>query len=215
VFLSTGTLPPGADLATISAQTDPIAWAHAQVELNLGAVFGAKGFAAVRPAFFATNASTWWGDALPTGEVGMIAPDTLVEWITQDDMGKVCAAILGAGAAKDGDDEAVWLVGPQKVSLRDGAAAIARAAFPENGELKVTQITADEEVEGQVARGMPRHIARHLAESLTKLKDMQNGGLDWMPEGDACEEAVAAVERYTGEPPMTLPWWIEKYKGDF
>ena len=215
VFLSTGTLLRGTDLAATSPQTDPIAWAHAQVELNLRAVFGTKGFAAVRPAFFATNAFTWWGDALATGKVGMVAPDLMVDWITQDDMGKVCAAILGAGAVKDGDDEAVWLVGPQKVSLRDGAVAIARAAFPENGELEVKQITADEEIEAQIARGMPPPIARYLAVSLAELKDVQSAKLDWVAEGDEWQAAVRAVQRYAGEPPMTLTQWIEKYKGGF
>jgi nucleoside-diphosphate-sugar epimerase len=215
VFLSSLTLPRGTDLAAVSVQPDPIAWAHAQVELNLGAVFGAKGFAAVRPAFFATNAFTWWGDALATGEIGMVAPDLAVDWITPDDIGKVCAAILGAGTVKDGDDEAVCLVGPQNVPLRDGAVAIARAAFPENGELVVKRVTADEQVEALEARGMPPHIARHVAESLAKLQETQKDGLDWMPEGNAWETAVAAAERYTGEPPMTLPQWIEKYKGQF
>ncbi|KAK5655528.1 hypothetical protein OQA88_5459 [Cercophora sp. LCS_1] len=214
VFLSTSTLTSGTDLVATSAQTDPIAWAHAQVELNLRAVFGPKGFAAVRAAFFATNALAWRSE-LSSGEIGMIMPDLPVDWITQDDMGKVCAAILGAGSVKDGDEEAVWMVGPQKVSMRDGAVAIARAAFPEYGELKVKRNTADEEVEAEVARGMPPHIARYVADSLTKLKDMGKTELDWMPRGDAWEAAAAAVERYTGEQPMTLPQWIEKYKGEF
>ena len=215
VFLSSLTIPRGTDLAGVSVQPDPIAWAHAQVELNLIAVFGAKGFAAVRPAFFATNAFTWWGDALGTGEVGMVAPDLAVDWITPDDMGKVSAAILGAGTIQDGDDEAVFLVGPQKVSLRDGAVAIARAAFPENGELVVKRVTTEEQVEAYVARGMPPHIAQHIAESLAKLQDTQKDGLNWMPEGDAWETTVATIERYTGEPPMMLPQWIEKNKAQF
>lgn len=215
VFLSSLTIPRGVDLAAISVQPDILAWAHAQVELNLGAVFGAKGFAAVRPGFFATNAFMWWGDALAKDEIGMVAPDLAVDWIAPDDIGKVCAAVLGAGTVKNGDDQAVCLVGPQKVTLRDGAVAISRAAFPEKGDLVVKPITVDEEVETQVARGMPPPLARHLAESFAKLRDAQKDGLDWIPEGDAWEVAVAAVERYTGEPAMKLPQWIEKYKGEF
>lgn len=215
VFLSSLTIPPNVDLAAISVQPDPLSWAHAQVELNLAAVFGAKGFAAVRPGFFATNAFMWWGTALAKDEIGMVAPDLAVDWITPDDIGKVCAAILGAGAVKDGDDQAVCLVGPQKVTLRDGAVAIARAAFPDKGDLVVKRISVDEEVETQVARGMPPPLAKHLAGSFAKLQEEQKNGLDWIPEGDAWEAAVAAVERYTGEPPMKLPQWIEKYKAEF
>lgn len=215
VFLSSLTVPRGIDLATVSVQPDPIAWAHAQVELNLAAVFGAKGFAAVRPGFFATNAFMWWGDRLAKGEIGMVAPDLVVDWIAPDDIGRVCAAILGAGAVKDDDEEAVCLVGPQMVTLRDGAVAIARAAFPDKGDLVVKRLTVDEEVETQVARGMPPPLARHLAGSFAKLQDTQKDGLDWIPEGDEWETAVAAVERYTGEPATRLAQWIETYKGQF
>jgi len=215
VYLSTGTLPRGTDLAAASPAVNPIAWSHAQVELTLHAVYGPKGFVAVRPAFFATNAISWWGRALPTGRVGVVAPDMEFDWITQDDMGRVAAALLGAGKVQEGDEEAVFMVGPQKTTLREAAVAIGRAAFPGRPDVVVEEISAEEEATRHVANGMPPPIAKHLAETFVKLKNARANGIEWMPEGDAWDAAVATVKRYTGAPGMTLAEWIEKYKGEF
>ncbi|KAK0642911.1 hypothetical protein B0T16DRAFT_459114 [Cercophora newfieldiana] len=207
VFLSTGSLR--GDLHAVD-QKDIISWSHAQVELNLQAEFGKENYVPIRPAFFATN-SFWWKRMIPTGKVKVFAPDMKVDWITPGDIGRVSASVL-LGGAKPGDEEAVWLIGPQKMSLRDGITAIAKAA---GKQVVIEEVGPEGGVEVYTENGTPRPVAELLVESFGKLKAVQEAGGDWLPDGEEWEAAVKVVERYTGKPAMTLEEWAEEYKDEF
>lgn len=207
-FLSTGSLR--GDLHAVEP-SDIIAWLHAQVELNLQAIFGAENYVAIRPAFFATNAF-WWKQAIPTGKVKVFAADMKVDWITPGDIGRVCASVLLRGS-KPGDEEGVALIGPQKTSLRDGILAIGKAATGKEAEIE--EVGPEEGVEAYVETGTPRPVAEHLVESFGKLNALQKAGGDWLPEGEAWEAAIKVVETYTGKPATKLEEWIEEYKHEF
>lgn len=215
VFLSTGLLRRGTDLAALQADVDPITWTHAQVELNLHDVFGKQGYVSIRPAFFATNAIGWWKKMISSGKVQVFAPDIVVDWVTPDDIGKVSCAIMLAGRVKEGDEEAVWMIGPQTVSLRDGIIAISKAAFPEREQIEIEELDAERGVQVNVANGVPQLVAQQLIKSFGKLKQVQAAGGNWLPVGEELAAAVSAVEKYTGSPAMKLAEWIDKYKGEF
>ena len=216
VFLSTATLGKGADLTSLNPATDIIAWAHAQVELNLISVFGRGKYVSLRPGFFATNALAWWKGMIPSGKVKVFGPEVRVDWIAQDDIGKVAAAILGAGKVREeADEEAVWLIGPQKASLREGVVAISKAVLGREAEIVVVE--GEAAVQALLDAGMPPPVASHLVESFAQMEAMQErgDGKEWLPVPGTWEEAAAVVERYTGGPAMGLLEWVEKYKGAF
>jgi NAD(P)-dependent dehydrogenase (short-subunit alcohol dehydrogenase family) len=58
------------DIRTI-VPSNLVAWSHAQVEINLEDIFGPNGFAAVRPAWFASN-SLWYKTMVPKGRVKLL-----------------------------------------------------------------------------------------------------------------------------------------------
>jgi len=208
VFLSTGGLR--GDL-TLTPPDNPIFWAHAQVELNLLAVFGKENFTPVRPGFFATNAFLWKAQ-VPTGKLRIFAPDMTLDWITPGDIGRVTASVLLQGR-KAGDEEAVGIYGPEKISFRDGLGAIVKAVTGREAEIE--EVGVEGGVKLYVEGGTPEMLARVLVESFAKLKVLQQEGGDWLPVGEEWEEAGKVVERYTGRPATKLSEWIEEAKGEF
>ncbi|KAK0613691.1 hypothetical protein B0T14DRAFT_405455, partial [Immersiella caudata] len=207
VFLSSGSLR--GDPATTNPK-ELIAYAHAKVELNLQSVFGKENVVPIRPAFFASNAF-WWKSMIPTGKVKVFAPDIVMDWITPGDIGRVAASIL-VGGTKEGYEEAVWLVGPQKVSVGEGLGRIVKAVTGREGE--IVEVGEEEGVEMYVEAGVPRVMAEYLVESFGKLKEMQGGGGGFLTE-EQWEEGARAVEVYTGRPATSLEGWIEENKHEF
>lgn len=215
VFLSSASISPGTDLNAISPVTDPIAFEHAQVELNLLSVFGKEGFASVRPAFFATNANLWWGRMIASGRVRLYGADVKVDWITPEDIGRVSAAILSRRGLLSADDEAVWLVGPQQVSIRDGLLAISKAVSGK--EVEIEDVNTEDGVQSLVDIGVPAPVATHLVETFEEVSASSKGvdGPVWVPVAQAWDKAAGMVEAYTGTPAMKLGDWIEKHKDEF
>jgi len=211
VFLSSASISPGTDLQTISPVTDPIAFGHAQVELNLLSVYGKDGFASVRPAFFATNANLWWGKMLAAGRVRLYGADVKVDWITPEDIGRVSAAILSRRGLLSADEGgAVWLVGPQQVSIRDGLQAISKAMSGK--EVEIEDLDVPDGVQALAETGIPAPVATHLVETF------EVSGVDgpvWFPVAYAWDKAAGIVEAYTGTPATKLGDWIEKHKAEF
>ncbi|KAK3338672.1 hypothetical protein B0T25DRAFT_561150 [Lasiosphaeria hispida] len=211
-FLSTGGILPEMDL---SSSLDPkeslIYWLHAQAELNIISVFGKENYVPVRPAFFASNAF-WWKAMVPTGKIKVFAPGVTVDWIAPSDIGRVSASIL-VGGPKEGYEEAVYLVGPQKVSFAEGVRKIVKAVTGKEAEIE--EVDGEEQVGVYTAGGIPGPVAAHLVESFGKLEGLQATRGDWLPVGEEFEAQVRNVKVYTGREAQTLEEWIEEHKEEF
>lgn len=210
VFLSTGGLR--GDLTKVDPKESIIFWSHAQVELNIQSIFGKENYVPIRPGFFASN-SFQYKEGIKKGKVEIFVPDIKMDWITPGDIGRVAASVLVKGAREGYNGEAIWLVGPQKVSVREGVKRIGRSVT--EGEVDVEEVDAKEGVRLFVERGVPKQVAETLVSSFGKLNEVQERGEDWLPEGEEWERQVGEVDRYTGRKAQTLDEWIEENKGVF
>jgi len=191
--------------------TNVIAWAHAQVEMNLADVFGPEGYVAVRPAFFASNTLMQWKAMLRTGQVKLVCPDAVFDYISPSDIGRVCGRLLvGVRPALDGGrgPNSITLAGPKLVSQRDAVATIGRAI---GRDLKATEVDISEGLEMFKATGMPEPRAKQAVQI---LKDRLEGRDDFFG-GRAWEEAAADLEKYGGQPATGLAEWAEENKEQF
>ncbi|KAH8884120.1 NAD(P)-binding protein [Thozetella sp. PMI_491] len=205
VFL--GTLAVQGDRRNISP-AEWIPYVHAQVELNLEEVFGPAGYVAIRPAFFASNAS-FWKTGIVQGSVEVAYPDALVDWISPEDIGKVAGTVLvrGIEATKGTDDpNVVFLLGPKLVSLRDGLAIIGKVL---GKHIEVVEVGEDEGSEAMVSNGVP---AAAVPTIMKALAERAGGGEPiGIYAGQAYTDSVENVTRYAGRA-TSLEEWAEKNK---
>ena len=186
-----------------------VAWTHAQVEIGLEDVFGVNGFAAVRPAFFASNA-LWYKRMIPDGEVKMAYPNAEFDWISPEDIGGLCATLLARGSQgveRSSDGNAVFLSGPEKLSQRDAISVLGRVI---GKDLKVTELDAQAGLETFVKLGLPEPVAKELIGTLAKRD--KEGTMFGSP---MYERAVGNVEEYMGQKPMRFEEWVELNKSAF
>jgi uncharacterized protein YbjT (DUF2867 family) len=201
VFLSSATVQGD---ARSMPPTNFVAWAHAQVEVGLEETFGADGFVAVRPAYFATNA-LWWKGMVREGEVKVPFPEAKLDWITPGDIGRVCGALLAAGGGTDGQN-AVPLVGPELVSQRDAVGIIGRAV---GRDIKVTELDEEEGLDMYVnGYGLPEPVGKQLIDMLRKREES-------VEFYKGLEEAAGNVRKHTGGPPTKLQEWVDEHKQEF
>lgn len=190
-----------------------IAWPHAQVEINLEEIFGRKGFVAVRPAFFASNAM-WWKRMICEGEVKLVYPEAKLDWISPGDIGRVCAALLAGGLRPvDEADERnfVRLYGPELVSQRDAFGIIGRAI---GKDIKVTQLDEHEALEVfEKEIGMPGLMGKSIINFLKMRAGIEES--DRADQGPAYEEAVSNVPKYAGGQPTRFEEWVEENRKEF
>lgn len=209
VFLS-GANVRAADIRSIP-QSDYIAWRHAQVEINLEEIFGERGFAAVRPAYFASNAFRWAAMAR-AGEVKVLYPDATFDWITPGDIGRVCGTLVAGGRPvldAAGGQNFLFLFGPQIMSQRDAVVAIGRAT---GKDIKVIAITEEQGLQGYKDAGLPEPMAKTMVGVFGKRA---RGEDDDPYKGPVFEEAVGNVEKYTATQPTGFQEWAEENKQAF
>ncbi|KAL2018109.1 hypothetical protein VTK56DRAFT_1239 [Thermocarpiscus australiensis] len=188
-----------------------VAWEHAQVEIALEEVFGAGGFgfAAVRPAFFATNVVRWFGGLFAAGEGKLLYPEARFDYITPEDIGRVCGSLLTNGPrALDDDGEAIDLCGPQLLSLEEAVGIIGKAI---GKDLRFEAVTEDEEaLKFFVDNGLPEPVAKNLVKSFGEVADGRGA-----VEKTRYEKAVANIQKYGGEAPTKFQDWVEANKARF
>lgn len=188
-----------------------IAWVHAQVEINLEEVFGRAGFAAVRPAYFASNA-LWWKKMIREGELKLAYPEAKWDWISPGDIGRVCAALLAGGLrAGAGERNFVRLCGPKLVSQRDAVGIIGRAI---GKDIRLTELEDQKALEEVFEKemGMPAPMGKYL---FNVLKRAGVEGSDGNYEGPAYQEAMSNVQKYAGGQPTRFEEWVEENKQEF
>ena len=183
--------------------SDIIPFMHAQIELNLEAIFGSTNYVAVRPGAFATNVITWLKKGIVESEVRSYRPHSMFDYITPVDMGRVSGTILATGRQQDGE-KLVYLFGPEMVPQSDALAIISSVL---GKDIKVTSIDAEAGVEEFKASGLPESLARYLIE---KLGDHGEGVAKSDPA--LYEQGVANVQKYSGKPPTGFREWAERNK---
>ena len=205
VFLSSDSIK--GDVRSVPP-SEPIAWTHAQVEINLAQIFGSEGFVAVRPTYFASNAFFWKSTIINDGEVRTAYPDAEFDWISPADIGRVCGSLLAGTAG--GTHEIVRVSGPGILSQRDAASAIGTVL---GKNIKVVQLDEEQGVAAWVKNnGMPELIAKHLVDVL-RLRSLGEGSDRF--SGPLYEEAVSNIRKYSGREPTNFPAWVEENKHEF
>ncbi|KAJ5246575.1 hypothetical protein N7468_001558 [Penicillium chermesinum] len=185
------------------APSEPVPYAHAQVEIALDEIFGEENYVAIRPGGFATNIGQF-KHGIAAGEVKTYGSDFPMDGITPGDMGRVSGTVLVQGSKHD--QRKVYLYGPQLVTYGAAAQAVGKAL---GKEVKITTISAQEELDRSVKQGVPRPLAEYLVSLYEKNK---NGVL--YPRVNY-EVGVQNVELYTGRPATSFKDWVKENKDLF
>lgn len=189
-----------------------IAYAHAQVEIGLDEVFGPRGYLAIRPGYFNTNAS-WWAGMIREGEVKIAYPDARLDWIAPEDIGRVAGTLVVRGIgiqATEGDQESrnsIPLCGPKLVSQRDAVGVFGRAV---GKDVKVTELGEEEGVKVMLELGVPEFVAGPLVSGLRASSNGDGGPIPL----EMFEKASGNVLKYAGRA-TSLEEWAEANKGLF
>lgn len=180
------------DIRSVSPE-DHVPWVHAQVEISLEEIYGKEGFVAVRPNYFASNIF-WFKAGIQAGVVRHANPGAEYDWISPEDIGRVCGSILARGLKP----RIVWVMGSEKMALKDAIGVVARAL---GREIPVTRITAHEALEEFLKNGTPEHTARWIVRYIT-----ENAGYEFKTA--VVEEARGNVLKYTHRVPVKFDQWV-------
>ncbi|KAJ5169039.1 uncharacterized protein N7482_004633 [Penicillium canariense] len=175
------------------------AWFPSQVEISLEKVFGKDRFAAVRPAYFASNI-VWLKQGIQAGEVHHPNPGAEYDWIAPEDIGGVCGMILAHGVKEN----PVWLLGAEQMTLQN---AIATVSGVLGKNIKVTKIPREEALANMKSTN-PEAFANWYIKYIT-----DDAGYEFRYA--AAGEAAGNVQKYTGKPPMPFQQWVEGNKARF
>jgi uncharacterized protein YbjT (DUF2867 family) len=195
------------------SQESPILWTHAQVEINLEEIFGGDGYAAVRPACFASN-NLWWAKEISEGnEVQIPYPDVKFDWITNTDIGTVCGNLL-TGELKGFEtvrQKVIRLNGPELHTQRHAVGLVAKAI---SKDIQIKAIEGEEAVQRFIQfHGFPEPIARNIVSNFSKTQEGEDNSEFYAP--DLYKEASNNVRKYTGREPTTLQEWVNANKNKF
>ncbi|KAF3388647.1 Nitrogen metabolite regulation-like protein bik4 [Penicillium rolfsii] len=180
------------DIRSVSPD-DHVPWVHAQVEISLEEIYGKNGFVAVRPNYFASNI-LWFKAGIQAAEVQHANPEAEYDWISPDDIGRVCGSILARGLKP----RIVWLMGSEKMAFEDAIGVVARAL---GRAIKVTRIAAEEALEQFLRNGTPEPTARWIVRYIT-----ENAGYEFKTA--VAEEARGNVLKCTHRVPVKFDQWV-------
>ena len=203
VFLSSFTIQ--GDLKAIQP-SEIIPYVHAQVEINLGEIFGADGFVAVRPGSFASNVRQYKA-GLAKGEVKIYGPDAKVDYIVPEDIGRVCGAILSKGPQDE--QRAIYLYGPELVSQADSVRILAKAL---GKDPKIE--SADEQYAYKMfveERGVAVPVAKYMISRTGRTATGPNQVFGY----PVSEEQLSNVQKYSGRKATRFEEWVEQNKQMF
>lgn len=193
------------DLAAIQP-SEVIPYVHAQVEINLEAVFGTDGFVAVRPGSFASN-TLQYKAGLAKGEVKIFSPDATVDCIVPEDIGRVCGTVLAKGPQDE--QRAIYLYGPELLSQPDTVRILAKAL---GKDPKIAIATEQDAYKMFVEeRGMPAPIAKYMIRQAGKTVTGQSQVFGY----PVSEEELSNVQKYSGGKGTTFEEWVEQNKQMF
>ena len=189
--------------------SQPIPWVHAQVEINLGEIFGAKGFVAARPGYFAKNTVRQYKSGFEKGEVKMYMPSARVDCIVPEDIGRVCGTILAKGPQDE--ERAIYLFGPEILTQRISVEIIAKV-LGKNPKIEI--LDEEDAIKMFEEQGIPAPVAKHMTSRLeisAKKTTEQNQVIGFPVR----EGQLSNVQRYSGRKATTFEEWVEQNKQMF
>lgn len=172
----------------------------------LAEIFGAHGFVAVRPGSFASNTVQYRAE-LGNGNVKIYMPDSKVDCIVPEDIGRVCGTILAKGPQDE--ERAIYLYGAKLLSQADTVRVLGKVLGKE-----VIIETADEQYAYKSFvedRGAPPFIAKYMVSQMGKTVTghTQVFGLPIK------EEHFSNVHKYSGRNATTFEEWAEQNRDLF
>jgi uncharacterized protein YbjT (DUF2867 family) len=193
--------------------TNGLGYAHAQVEVALYDVFGPSGYLAIRPGYFNTNAVMFWSKMIHEGNVSLPYPDALWDWISPDDIGKVCGRVLVQGIeATEGSVErnSITICGPKLISQRDAVGIFATAI---GKQIKVIEIDENAAIAQMERSGMPKFVAVQVTKLVTRRYEGDAPSNDAYSDA-VYEEASSNLRKHAGTA-TSLEDWAAKNKDLF
>lgn len=186
-----------------------IPFAHAQVEIGLEEVFGKRGYAAVRPGYFASNLERYKNVIAASNVVRIPSPNAKFDFITSEDMGRVSGTLLvkGREALADGKND-VSLAGPQLITQAEAITLLGKVI---GRDLNVEGLETEEEAIKFVTENL--HVPEFVARQMVKGYHEAEIGTP-LYEG-IHREAAANVERYGGKRATTIQEWLEAHGSVF
>ncbi|KAL2174621.1 uncharacterized protein P884DRAFT_272329 [Thermothelomyces heterothallicus CBS 202.75] len=210
VFLSSAGLRPGVDVRAVTPD-EFLAWQHAGVEAALHDVFGAAGYVAVRPGFFASNllqykaalAAAVSGDG--DGVVRVPAAEARLDFILPEDIGRVAGRLLVTRDARG----PVTLLGPEPHTFREALELVGRAL---GKPVVVEEFASADEAARYLTQtlGYPDPVARYLV-GILKRRAQDPSPEEIKEHG----EAAGNILKYGGKEPGRLVDWVEANRAKF
>ena len=191
VLLSSWTIYP--DDVEKAATSHAIPAKHAKAEIALKAS-GLK-YSAIRARYFASNL-VFESAAIKKGQVDILNPDGVNDYIAPEDIGTV------SGAKLFSEPEIVPIIGAKLLTEREAWKIIANEL---NCPIKINEVDYDEFVNGH---NIPRHFAVSLATGTTYPDEIKYP-LELRGVG------LENVRKYAGKDPMTFEEWVKIHRKEF
>ncbi|KAF8847479.1 NAD(P)-binding protein [Acephala macrosclerotiorum] len=203
VFLSSFTVR--GDMTAIQP-TEIIPYLHAQVEINLGEIFGKDGFIAVRPGSFAGN-TVQYKAGLKSGKVKIYMPDARIDCIVPEDIGRVCGTILANGPQDE--QRIIYLYGPELLSQAESVRILAKAL---GKNVKIESVNEEEAYRLFIEeRGAPALMARYMIRQAGKTVPQESCVFGY----PVSKEHLSNIHKYSGRKGMGFKEWSEQNKWMF
>jgi uncharacterized protein YbjT (DUF2867 family) len=171
---------------------------HAQTEMALGDIGVA--FTALRPGYFNSNL-LWPKSGILAGEVDILYPTGVFDFVAPEDIGSVAAALLVKGEAT----KPIPLCGPQLYSVQEAYEIVGKTL---GKEVKVKEV--DEEEYHQNSPWYPKPMAESL---LNILRESLQPKIAYPKE--LYDEAVENIRIYGEIEPTKLEEWVESHREEF
>ena len=169
-------------------------------------IFGRDNFVAARPGSFASN-NVQFGAGIQRGHVRVLSPDTPIDCVVPEDIGRVCGTILAKGPQDD--QRVIYLYGPELRTQREAIMVIAKVL----GKTVTVEPMSEEEVYKMYVEDhkLPEPYAKYLIRQATKTP---SHGLHCY--GYPLTQAqLSNVEKYSGKPATRFEQWVEQNKDKF
>ncbi|KAL1797796.1 hypothetical protein ACET3X_004402 [Alternaria dauci] len=188
-------------LSSDANKKDKIAAFHAAAEGALRET--GMSYTAVRPGWFNTNIMWNLGD-IKKGEVELLYPNVVYDYLAPSDIGTVCGALLVVAGFQKEAGQSIYLCGPKIMSQREGFGVMGRAL---GKEIKIKEI--DEERYFEKFGYIPRPILDTLVQGMRE----SNAGSD--AYSAIYDKAVENLGKYMEREPTRFEEWVKENQGAF
>ncbi|KAH8723721.1 hypothetical protein GQ44DRAFT_750778 [Phaeosphaeriaceae sp. PMI808] len=159
-------------------------------------------FTTVRPAYFNTN-TLWNVEEIKKGEVEILSPNFMFDYISPDDIGAVCGAILVAERLRT--TKPIYLCGPMLMSQKDAHGVLARVLGCKTDVKETNEARFYEKFS---------YMPKHVLDSLVETMRGGDNGREAYPE-ELYNKAVANICKYLEREPTSFEDWAEATKDAF